>query len=475
VLLLFDFKLFNLLQDPDVVKIQTLVIMSKKKLVVIGGDAAGMSAASKVRREQPGREIVVFEKGRHTSYAACGIPYFVGGLVERHEMLIAREPAVFREKQNIDVRILHEVVRIDAGKKRVQVDDLSGGRQFWEYYDELLIATGASPVVPDISSIDAAGIFALSSLQSGIDLFKFIAENKPGKAVIAGGGYIGIEMAEALADRGFEVSLIDMASQVMTTMDEEMTRPVAEYMVKQGVKVFLGEKIEGFEKDSEGRVRRVLAGSLNLESGLVILGLGVKPNSALAREAGIPAGAGGAIKVDKRQETGAGGVWAAGDCAESYHILKKRQVFVPLGTVANKQGLVAGICISGGDAEFPGVLGTAITRFRDMEMSRTGLSEKEAGELGLSYRKTTIESPSRSSYFPGSGRMTVKLLAEEKTGRIIGGQIVGMNGSAKRIDTVAAAITAGMTAQQVVDMDLAYAPPFSPVWDPVQTAARTLL
>ncbi len=449
--------------------------MSKKKLVVIGGDAAGMSAASKVRREQAGREIVVFEKGRHTSYAACGIPYFLGGLVERPEMLIAREPEIFRKKQNIDVRILHEVVRIDTGEKRVLVDDLSEGKKFWESYDELLIATGASPVVPDIDGVNAAGIFALSSLQSGIDLFRFITENKPETVVIAGGGYIGIEMAEAMADRGLKVSLIDMAGQVMTTMDEEMTRPVAEYMVKHGVKVFLGEKLEGFEKDPEGRVRKVLAGSLKLEAGLVILGLGVKPNSDIAGDAGIATGAGGAIRVNKRQESGTEGIWAAGDCAESFHLLKDRQVYVPLGTVANKQGLVAGTNISGGRAEFPGVLGTAITRFREMEVSRTGFAEKEAKELGVRYRKTIIESPSRSSYFPGSGKMTVKLIAEEKTGRLIGGQIVGMHGAAKRIDTVVAAVTAGMTVQQLVDMDLSYAPPFSPVWDPVQTAARTLL
>ncbi len=449
--------------------------MSKNKLVVIGGDAAGMSAASKVRREEPDREIVVFERGRHTSYAACGIPYLVSGLVGSPDMLIARTPEVFREKQNIDVRIFHEVTRIDPEKRRVLVTDLRKGGDFWESWDQLLIATGASPFVPDIEGIDTEGVFCLSTLQSGIDVFRYIEEQRPARAVVVGGGYIGIEMAEAFRDRGMEVALVDMAEQIMVTMDTGMADLISEYMAEQGVKVFTREKLEGFEKGPDGRIGAVVTGSQELEADLVIVGAGVRPNSAIAAEAGIATGAGGAIAVSKKMEASIPGIWAAGDCAESYHLIRKSQVYIPLGTVANKQGLVAGINISGGDDEFPGVIGTAITKFREMEISRTGLSEKEAGELGTDLRTTTIESPVRSGYFPGTGMMTVKLLAEKKTGRLLGGQIVGTAGSAKRIDTIATAITAGMTAQQVVDLDLSYAPPFSPVWDPVQTAARTLL
>lgn len=449
--------------------------MNTGKLVVIGGDAAGMSAASKVRREHPDREIVVFERGRHTSYAACGMPYFIAGQVESSDRLIARRPEVFREKQNIDVRTLHEVLAIDTEQRRVQVRDLEQESTFWEDWDHLLIATGASPIVPDLPNIDAEGIFSLSTLQSGIEVFEYVESRSPGKAVVVGGGYIGIEMAEALLERGLEVALIDMAPEVMVSMDADIAESISQAMRDAGVSVFLREKLERFETNSNGTLRAVVTDRQTLEADLVILGIGVRPNSELAEAAGIELGANGAIKVNKRLETSVPRVWAAGDCAESFHLVKDRQVFIALGTVANKHGLVAGINISGGTMEFPGVLGTAITRFQDLEISRTGLSEKEAEEIGIPFRARTIDALTRSHYFPGSAKVKVKLLAEEATGRLLGGQIVGGKGAAKRIDTIAAAITARLTAEQLVYMDLSYAPPFSPVWDPVQTAARTLL
>ena len=449
--------------------------MNTGKLVVIGGDAAGMSAASKVRREHPDREIVVFERGRHTSYAACGMPYFIAGQVESSDRLIARRPEVFREKQNIDVRTLHEVLEIDTEQRRVQVRDLEQEATFWEDWDHLLIATGASPIVPDLPNIDAEGIFSLSTLQSGIEVFEYVESRSPGKAVVVGGGYIGIEMAEALLERGLEVALIDMAPEVMVSMDADIAESISQAMRDAGVSVFLREKLERFETNSNGTLRAVVTDRQTLEADLVILGIGVRPNSELAEAAGIELGANGAIKVNKRLETSVPRVWAAGDCAESFHLVKDSQVFIALGTVANKHGLVAGINISGGTMEFPGVLGTAITRFQDLEISRTGLSEKEAEEIGMPFRARTIDALTRSHYFPGSAKVKVKLLAEEATGRLLGGQIVGGKGAAKRIDTIAAAITARLTAEQLVYMDLSYAPPFSPVWDPVQTAARTLL
>ena len=449
--------------------------MSERKLIVIGGDAAGMTAASKIRREQPEREIIVFERGHYTSYAACGIPYYIAGQVESEENLIARKPEVFREKQNIDVRTRHEVIEIDAGNKKVKVKEIEKDEVYSETWDDLLIATGASAVIPDLPGIDAKGVFALSTLQSGIEVFSYMNKNNPKKAVIVGGGYIGIEMAEALLDRDMEVTLIDMAPQVMSTMDKDMAELILDFMKEEGIKVFPEEKLSGFEKDADGKIKSVVTDKQSLPADLVILGMGVKPNSELAAGAGIKLGAGNAICVKKDLTTSVPHIWAAGDCAESYHLLKKQQVFVPLGTVANKHGLVAGINISGGNAEFPGVLGTAITKFRELEISRTGLSEKETKELGLDYKSNTIEATTLSSYFPGTGKITVKLIAEKETGRILGGQIVGFNGAAKRIDTIASAITGNMTAQQLVDMDLSYAPPFSPVWDPVQIAARTLL
>lgn len=448
--------------------------MNDRKLVVIGGDAAGMSAASKVRREHPDREIVVFERGLHTSYAACGMPYYIGGQIESAERLVARAPEVFREKQRIDVRTCHEVVEIDTAGRRVRVRDLGSDRGFDEGWDELLIATGAVPIVPDLPNVQAPGVFSLSTLQSGIDVFEDMERNRPRRAVIVGGGYIGIEMAEALLDRDLEVTLVDMAPQVMNTMDADMTDTIAQSMREAGVNVFLGEALKGIETGPDNRVRQVRTDQRRIDADLVILGMGIRPRSEMAEAAGIRLGAADAIQVNSRMQTSVPHVWAAGDCAESFHIVKEEPVFIALGTVANKHGLVAGINLSGGSMQFPGVLGTAITRFRDLEIARTGLSERESSDMGIACRAKAIESLTRSHYFPGTDRIKVKLVVEDGTGRLLGGQIVGRAGAAKRIDTIAAAITARMTVAQLVYLDLAYAPPFSPVWDPVQTAARIL-
>lgn len=445
------------------------------KLVVIGGDAAGMTAASKVRRTQDDREIVVFERGRHTSFSACGMPYFIAGEVSNADRLVARAPEVFREKQNIDVRTRHEVVRIDVNDRSVVVRDLEHHREFRESWGELLIATGASPIRPDVPGIDAEGVFSLSILQTGIDVHAYVEARSPKSAVVVGGGYIGIEMAEAFLARNMEVALIDMAPQVMPTLDADMAEGVVEYMRAAGVRVFLQEELARIEQDEAGRVREVVTEQRSLPADLVIIGIGVRPNSGLAKEAGLELGAGEAIRVNRLMETSVPGIWAAGDCAESHHLVRGEPTFIALGTVANKHGLVAGTNIGGGEAEFPGVLGTAITKFNDLEIARTGLSEKEAEDLGRAYRTTTIEARTRSGYYPGSGSIRVKLLVEEESGRLLGGQIVGMQGAGKRIDTIATALTAGMTARNVVDLDLSYAPPFSPVWDPVQIAARRLV
>src|SRR6056297_1932477 len=448
--------------------------MSNGKLVVIGGDAAGMSAASKVRREQPDREIVVFERGRHTSYSACGMPYFIAGQVSDSDQLIARKPEVFREKQNIDVRINHEVIKIDVDNKKIEVTNIQKDSTFWESYDELLIATGASPIRPDFKGIGSDGIFGLSTLQTGIDVFEYIEKHSPKKAVIVGGGYIGIEMAEALLDLDMKVTLFDMAPQVMLTMDKDMADLIAEYMQDSGIELYLNEKLDRFESEN-GKVSSVITDQREESADLVILGMGVKPNAELTNGTAIETGAKGAIKVNKKLQSTVPGIWAAGDCAESFHLVKNEKTWIALGTVANKHGLVAGINLSGGDIEFPGVCGTAITKFKDLEISRTGLSEKELEETGIKYKIAKIESRTRSGYYPGSGKITVKLISEEGSGKILGGQIVGFAGSAKRIDTIVTAITAGMSAQNIVDLDLSYAPPFSPVWDPVQTAARRLV
>lgn len=434
-----------------------------------------MTAASKIRREQPEREIVVFERGNHTSYAACGMPYYIGGLIDSEENLIVRKPEVFRKKQHIDVRIRHEVTEIDTVKKRVKVRNIDKNMDFWETWDDLLIATGASPVVPQSENIDAPGIFSLSTLQSGINVNNFINENKPAKAVIVGGGYIGIEMAEALLARSIEVTIIDMAPQLMTSLDKDMSDQILAYLKEQQVKIFLEETLEKFTKNADGSVNSVITNKQTLPADIVIVGVGIKPNAGLAANAGIKIGKNGAIHINKRCETSALNIWAAGDCAESFHLITHEQVHIALGTVASKHGLTAGINISGGNMEFPGVMGTAITKFKEMEISRTGLSEKEAKNLNIDFETAMITTVSPASYYPDAKEISVKLVINKQSRRILGGQIVGFEGTGKRIDSIVTAITAGFTAQQLMDLDLAYAPPFSNVWDPVQIAARRLL
>ena len=445
--------------------------MTEGRLVVIGGDAAGMSAASKVRRERPDREIVVFERSPHTSYSACGMPYYVAGLVDDVESLISRTPETFREKYDIDARVRHEVVGIDPKERRVRVRNRDSREELWEPYDQLLIATGAIPFCPQMPGSDARGIFGLSTLQSGIRLRRAVDEDKPRRAVVVGGGYIGLEMAEAMVLRGIEVSLVTRGKEVMETLDPDMGALVSEALQDVGVTLYRGEALTGFETEN-GKVKAVVTDRRTLPADLVILGMGVRPNSELARDAGIPLGVKGAIRVNDRMMTESEGIWAAGDCVESQHIVSRRPFYVALGTVANKQGVVAGTNLAGEYATFPGVLGTAVTKVCKYEVARTGLHEKDLRNLGLEFTTAVIRSRTRAGYYPGAGRITVKILAEKGSGRLLGAQIVGEEGAAKRIDVLATALHAGFTVHEIVHLDLSYAPPYSPVWDPVQTAAR---
>jgi len=448
--------------------------MSTERLIVIGGDAAGMSAASKVRREQPQREITVFERSPHTSYSACGMPYFIAGLVESADKLIARTPEKFREKFNIDARIHHEALEIDPTGQRVRVLNLTDSSETWEAYDQLLLATGAESIFPDLPGSDANGIFSLSTLASGIKIYDFMDKELPRRAVVVGGGYIGLEMAEALVRQGLQVSLIEKGEQVMGTLDPDMGILVSEALREIGVSLYLNESLTGYEA-TNGKVTGVVTDQRTIPADMVIVGLGTRPNNKLAQQVGITLGEKGSIRVNPRQQSSASNIWAAGDCAESFHLVSRKPFHVALGTVANKQGNVAGINLAGGYATFPGVVGTAVSKICKYEVARTGLTERELKALGLQYTTATTKTKTRAGYYPGAGWIMVKLLAEKGSGRLLGGQIVGLEGAAKRIDVLATALTAGMTVQQIVDLDLSYAPPFSPVWDPVQTAARQLI
>ncbi|MGC4849642.1 FAD-dependent oxidoreductase [Micromonospora sp. DT15] len=446
-----------------------------QRLIVIGGDAAGMSAASQARRrrDRGDLEIVVFELGNFTSYSACGIPYWISGLVPGPEALIARDPETFRTEYAMDVRMRHEVTAIDLERREVVARDLTGGGEVRERFDDLMYATGAVPVKPQWAVTDADGVFGMQTLDDGAALRHWLdADPQPRRAVVVGGGYIGVEIAEALIQRGLSVTLVEAGEQPMATVDADMAELVTEAMRGLGVTIRTSLPVTGLEQ-RDGRVSAVVTAEGPIPTDVVVLGLGVRPNAALAKAAGLPLGPTGGIRVDRRMRVPEHpGVWAAGDCVETLHRVSGLPVHVPLGTHANKQGRVAGINIGGGYATFTGVIGTAVTKVCDLEVGRTGLREREATAAGFEFVSVIAESTNRAGYYPGARPMTVKLIAERPSGRLLGAQIVGWSEAAKRIDTLAVALWNGMTVDDMTQLDLGYAPPYAPVWDPVLIAAR---
>jgi NADPH-dependent 2,4-dienoyl-CoA reductase/sulfur reductase-like enzyme len=437
-----------------------------ERLVVIGGDAGGMGAASTARRLRADLDIVALEKGQFTSYAACGIPYLIGGEVTRPDELVARTPQEFRNNHRIDVRMGHEAMALDLDRREVEVRDHEHGRTFRLGFDQLVLGTGARPMVPDLPGIDGPDLYGVQTLDDGTRLLQRIVERPVKRVVVVGAGYIGLEMAEAFVRRGMAVTVVERSPEVMRTLDPDMGALVSRAMRRHGVEVRCGVSVTSFEPGM------VHTDGGDLPADLVVLALGVQPNSELAGEAGITLGVRNAIAVDRRQQTSAEGVWAAGDCAESFHLVTGRQVHVALGTVANKHARVAGTNLAGGYATFPGVVGTAVSKICDTEVARTGLTEHEAIRAGFRFHVAKIDANTRASYYPGTGSITVKMLAERRSGRLLGAQLVGKEGAAKRIDVVAVALHAGMSVEQMTALDLSYAPPFSPVWDPILVAAR---
>ncbi|HVE74723.1 MAG TPA: FAD-dependent oxidoreductase [Mycobacteriales bacterium] len=448
--------------------------MGSERMVVIGGDAAGMTAASQARRlrDPADLRITAFERGGATSYSACGIPYWIAGTVAARADLIARTPEQHRANA-VDVHLHHEVTRIDLESRVVTVQDIDGGRELQEPFDTLVYATGATPLRPPVPGIDAPGVYGVQVLEDGAVLRAELESGRVRRVVVVGAGYIGLEMAEACRIRGLEVTVVDRAKTPMSTFDPDMGGVVAEAAEGMGIHLVMGETVSAFATGPDGRVAAVhTEAGTELPADLVVLGLGVRPNVALAEQAGIALGPSGGIAVDSRMRTSAPGVWAAGDCVESPHRLTGQSVVIALGTHANKQGRVAGINIGGGYAEFAGVIGTAVTKVCDLELARTGLSTQEAGAAGLPYVTAQVDSTTRAGYFPGAKPIRIKVIAEKGSGRLLGAQIVGRQESAKRIDVFATAIWNGMTVEEILSMDLSYAPPFSPVWDPVLIAAR---
>jgi len=443
-----------------------------ERLVVIGGDAAGMSAASQARRRRKpdDLEIIVLEKGNYVSYSACGEPYYVSGEVENFDDLQVRTPEQFG-KVSIDARIHHEATAIDTAKGTVTYRNVIDGSEETIGYDQLLYATGSQSLRPPIEGIDLQGVYELRTLDDARTL-RTAATSGARRAVVVGGGYIGLEVAEALHTVGLEITIVTMMPTVLErTFDPDIGAKIGDRLQEIGIEVITEHKVECLE-GRDGKVVGAGCFDQSIQADVVVLALGSRPATRLAAEAGIPLGASGAVTVDDHQRTVIDGVWSAGDCADARHRVTGLPVNYHLGTVANKAGRVAGINIGGGDAIFPGVLGTAITKVHEFEIARTGLTEFEAEAGGFKYAAAEVGSSTAAHYWPGSSPMRIKMVAEQGTTRLLGAQIIGGPGAGKRIDTVAAALWSEMTASDLAMADLSYSPPFSGVWDPVNIAAR---
>jgi len=443
----------------------------RKRLVIIGGVAAGMSAAARARRLDPELEIVAYERTGYVSYGSCGLPYLISGVVPEASTLIARTPEQFA-RQGIETHTHHEVLAIDAARQTVRIRDLDQGHESSVAYDRLVIATGASAIRPPLPGLDLEGVFVLRNLEDGIALQRFLGEEQPSRAVIVGGGYVGVEMAEAFVQRGLETTMLDMQPQVLDNFDPDVAQKMQDELERNGVTVSVDDAAQGIEGDGQGRVRAVVSQRGRYDADLVLIGVGVRAESLLAKEAGVELGVKGAIAVDERMRTSVPHVYAAGDCAETFHLLLKGPSYVPLGSTANKQGRVAGTNAAGGEATFGGVVGTAITKAFKLGIAVTGLTEKAAQQRDLPARAVNIEHGTRAHYYPGPGSVHVKLVWNDLDGRLLGAQIAGPVAEAKRIDVLATALHHGLTIEDLKGLDLSYAPPFAPVWDPILVAAN---
>lgn len=447
--------------------------MSRERLIVVGGVAAGLSAASQARRRHE-MEIRVYEKGPDISYSACGLPYFVSGVVPDANTLRVHSPDFFHSERSIDVFTHHEVVEISTSRRRVSALAPGGGNPEEVYYDHLILATGAEPVWPGIPGTGLKGVFHVNDLQSTVALKQHLAATSVSKAVIVGGGYIGLEMAEALKTESRAVVLLERSPRLFEAVDEEIVKVIEPELARNGVEVHTEAPVAALAGDAQGIVRRVHSNKTSFETDCVVLAIGVRPRTKLAQDAGVQLGAGGAISVNEYQETSVAAVYAAGDCADTLHLVSGQRVYVPLGTTANKQGRVAGENVAGGRERFPGVVGTAVVKVFGLEVARTGLSSEEALAAGFRVVPATVKAAARARYLGGQDIM-VKLIGDRASGRLLGAQMVGPEGVAKRIDVLATALHARLTAEQVYQLDLSYAPPFSTVWDPILIAARQLM
>lgn len=427
-----------------------------------------MSAASKIKRSMPDAHVLVVEKGGETSYGACGLPYYVSDVNENEELLRIRRPEAFI-KSGIDLKLFHEAVKVDTENKVVSIKDLTSGEVKEESYDKLVIATGAAAIVPPLSGVDLEGIYTLKSIPDANKMKEALTDDVEKVAVI-GGGYIGLEMVESLLHKNKKVILFEMADRLLTNFDSEFSGEIKEYLESLGVEVHLGEGITSFTGSE--KVKEVVTAKATYPVDMVVLSIGVRPNTGFLKDTGMKMLPNGAILVNEYMETSISDIYAGGDCVTVYHHILKKDVFIPLGTNANKQGKYIGETICGTPHKFDTAIGTAMIKICDYELARTGISEKEAIDHGFDYSTVLVKGANHAPYYPNPNEITIKLIYEKESYRLLGAQLMGKEGAALRVNVFAVCITQGMSVKEIAELDLGYAPPFAMPWDIIHVACN---
>jgi NADPH-dependent 2,4-dienoyl-CoA reductase/sulfur reductase-like enzyme len=448
---------------------------SGKRLVVIGGTAAGLSAASKAKRTRPDLEVEVYERSGFVSYGACGLPYYVGGLVASENDLVSLTRETLEGERGIRTFIRCEATGIDVAGKTVAVENLTSGERRDVAYDFLVLATGASPVIPELPGIRSEGVFFLRTVEDGMALRSAVRAPGARTAVLVGGGFIGLEMAEQFAQNGLRVTIVEALPMPLPFLGDEYSAIVRKELEENGVRLLAGTTVDGIVSEG-GRATGVrVRGEEILEADIVVVSVGVRPNSALAEKAGLRLGVRNAIAVDETMKTSNDSIWACGDCVQTVNLVTGRPAYVPLGTTANKQGRVAGANIVGERAAFRGVLASQATKVFSLYVASTGVSPEQAAEVGFDAGETKIVKQDRASYYPGGRDNRIRLVYDRRSGRLLGAQAVGSESVAGRINVCATAISAGMTVGELNDVDFVYAPPVAPVYDPILIAAGSAM
>ena len=435
------------------------------KVLIVGGVAGGASAAARLRRLDEKAEIIMFERGEYISFANCGLPYYIGGEINKKSALTLQTPQSFNSRFNVDVRVWNEVTAIDPEKKQVTVHNVQTGEDYTESYDELILSPGAAPLVPKMDGVDDPRVFTLRNIPDTVKIRDYVEEEFPESAVVVGGGYIGVEMAENLKKAGLKVTIVELADHVIAPLDGDMAAEVHRYLRDQGVELMLGKAVQSME-DKGGKLTLHLSEG-EIETDMVILSVGVRPDTALAQSAGLELNAKGAIVVNEHMQTSKEHIYAVGDAIEIVDFVTGKKGYVPLAGPANKQGRIAADNICGIKSSYKNTLGSSVLKIFDMTVAMTGVNERTAQAAGLDYDKVYTYSQSHASYYPGGHGISIKTLYEKGTGKILGAQLVGYDGVDKRCDVIATAIRAGMTAYDLTELELCYAPPFGSAKDPV--------